>query len=181
MDIGVMLSRASRGVRLVYRHLKPEEIIPYLQSLGWTDTDGELGSLIEELRVHVPRIVLHLTITEEGVAPKIGLECSFTPDRYLLETRWTGLFDYLEGRHLCLPGKKELIADFTGADLEDTTTAFSLESYTTAVRIPHVQYSRALIRYLSHVKIVYSPGHPLEAKAYPGVRLFGTPSPAAEE
>ncbi len=181
MDVGVMLSRASSGVRLVYRHLQPKEMIPYLQSLGWTDTDGELASLIEELTVHASRLVLHITITDQGVAPKIGLECSFAPDRYQLETRWTDLFGYLESKHICLQGKKDLITDFMGADLEDSTTAFSLDSYTMAVRIPHAQYSKALIRYLSHVKIVYSPGHPLEAKAYPGVRLFGALSPAAGE
>jgi len=181
MDVGVMLSRTSSGVRLVYRHLQPQEIVPYLQSLDWTDTDNELASLIDELTEFASRLVLHITITDQGVSPKIGLECSFAPDLYQFETRWTSLFHYLERKQICLPGKQEIITDFMGADLEDTTTAFSLNHYTTAVRIPHAHYAKALVRYLSHVKIVYNPGHALEAKAYPGVRLFGALSPAAGE
>jgi hypothetical protein len=33
-------------------------------------------------------------------------------------------------------------------------------------------FSDSLVRYMSHIKIVYVPGQPLESKAYPAVRLF---------
>jgi hypothetical protein len=29
-----------------------------------------------------------------------------------------------------------------------------------------------MVRYISHIKVVYQHGRPLEAKAYPAVRLF---------
>ncbi len=35
------------------------------------------------------------------------------------------------------------------------------------------EYSKSLIRYISHIKLVYQPGEEIQAKAYPAVRLFG--------
>jgi hypothetical protein len=51
---------------------------------------------------------------------------------------------------------------------------FDLKSYMTAVKIPENNFSRALVRYISHVKLSYKPNYPLEAKVYSGVRLFGS-------
>jgi hypothetical protein len=173
MDIGVMLSRATPGIRLVFKHLHPTQIIPYLESLGWSDSQNELSQLIGELHQQVTRLVLHITITEQGVDPKIGLECSFAPDRYHLETRWEPFFEYLYQKGVCCLEKKTEVLDFLGISHEDPSQPFDRSTYKVAVLLPIGSSAHTLVRYISHVKLSYIPGRPLEAKAYPGVRLFG--------
>jgi hypothetical protein len=172
MDIGFMLSRATTGARLVFKHLHPSHIIPYLESLGWSDTKNELASIIKELQQQVTRVVLHITITEEGVDPKIGLECSYSLDQFHLETRWSSFFEYLTRKGFCCEEKKTEVLKFLGVSSEDSSHPFALSSYSIAVRSSSKSSVKALVRYISHVKLCCSPGKPAEAKVYPGVRLF---------
>jgi len=172
IHIGVMLSRAKEGVRLVLNRIRPNQIIPYLESIGWSNDSDELSSLLKELENYVTRIVLHINIGEQ-IDPKIGLECSFYPDRYNLEEGWSKFFEYLAEKGLCNQEKKSALLHYSGVEQEYINEEFNMNSYMIATKIPNDVFSHALVRYISHVKIIYQPNHPLEAKAYPGVRLFG--------
>jgi hypothetical protein len=171
--LGSMLSRKISGIRLVIYKISPKQIIPYLTSLGWVDENNGLTQLLEELSGIASRIVLHINITENGVDQKIGLECAYYPDQYALETNWQKFFDYLIQKNACLPEKKAVILDFLGVEQDDSTQKFDSTSYQVAARIHGNDFSAALVRYISHIKICYTPSHPIEAKAYPGIRLFG--------
>ena len=171
--LGSMLSRKVSGIRLVIYKISPKQIIPYITSLGWIDENNGLTQLMEELEDIASRIVLHISITENGIDQKIGLECAHYPDQYALETNWQKFFDYLIQKNACLPEKKAVILDFLGAEQDDSTQMFNTTSYQVAARIHGNDFSAALVRYISHIKICYTPSHPIEAKAYPGIRLFG--------
>ena len=171
IHFGVMLSRPTEGVRLVLNRIRPNQIIPYLKSIGWSEDSEELSSLLKELDKYVTRIVLHINVGNV-IDPKIGLECSFYPDKYHLESGWSNFFEYLTKKGLCIPEKKSALLRYSGVE-EDTNENFNMNSYMIATKIPKDTFSHALVRYISHVKIIFSPYHPLEAKAYPGVRLFG--------
>jgi hypothetical protein len=175
MDAGVMLSRQMPGVRLVITRISPNEILPYLTQIGWSEENEQLPLLLKELEEKVSRIVLHITVTEEGIEQKIGLECSFSPDMYHLETRWSSFFDYLVKKGLCLAEKKDALLQFIGVEQENPEHEFSMCLYKPSVKIQSNGFSKALVRFISHVKLVYEPGRILLAKAYPGVRLFGCP------
>jgi hypothetical protein len=175
MDAGVMLSRSTSGVRLIITRICPTKIIPYLTALGWSDNNKEVSTLLKELEEQVTRLVLHINITETGIDPKIGLECSFSPDLYHLETRWSAFFDYLVKKKVCLPEKKEALLQFSGVQQENPRYDFNLTSYKAAARLSDNDFSSALVRYISHIKFISKPNSPLEAKAYSGVRLFGRP------
>lgn len=176
MDAGVMLSRPTSGVRLIIAKIQPDQIIPYLTKLGWSDEHEQLPVLLEELTQNVTRVVLHITVTENGIDQKIGLECSFAPDKYHLETRWQSFFNYLVKKGLCLPEKKDALLEFMGVEQEDTKRNFDTAMYRPIVKFENNDCSSALVRYISHIKLVYEPDHGLSAKAYPGVRLFGCPN-----
>ena len=118
-------------------------------------------------------MVLHITITEEGIDKKIGIECSFSPNRYHLETQWTTFLDYLIQKGACLPEKKEALLSFCGVEQENTSIDFDFASYQVSAKIQNDSFSSALVRFISHIKIIYTPDAPIEAKAYSGVRLFG--------
>jgi len=173
MDVGVMLSRAVTGIRYCIVRISPNEIIPYLTALGWSDNDEQVSTLLKELEAHVTRLVLHINITEEGVDQKIGIECSYSPDCYHLETRWSAFLDYLIKKGVCLPEKKESLLSFSGVEKEDSSNDFNLNSYQVSVKIQDDDFSSALVRFISHIKLVYNPNSPIQAKAYAGVRLFG--------
>jgi hypothetical protein len=176
MDAGVMLSRPTSGVRLIIAKIHPDQIIPYLTTIGWSEEDEQLPILLKDLEHQVSRIVLHITITENGIDKKIGLECSFAPDKYHLETRWKSFFNYLVKKGLCLPEKKDALFQFIGVEQEDGQRNFDTAIFRPTVKIEHDDFSSALVRYISHIKLVYEPDHELYAKAYPGVRLFGCPN-----
>ncbi|MCX6663843.1 MAG: hypothetical protein NTZ75_06295 [Euryarchaeota archaeon] len=175
MDTGVMLSRSTSGVRLIIARICPAKIIPYLTALGWSDINKEIWTLLKELEQQVTRLVLHINITETGVDSKIGLESSFSPDLYHLETRWSSFFDYLVKKRVCLPEKKGALLQFSGVEQENPSYDFNLTSYKAAARLSDSDFSSALVRYISHIKFISKPNSPLEAKAYSGVRLFGRP------
>lgn len=172
-QVGIMLARSQTSVRLVIKRIHPKLIIPYLASLGWFDDSNKLSSLLDELQRYVTRIVLHISIGE-NIDKKIGIECSFYPDRYNKESRWSDFFTFLHQKELCLTDKKSAISRFPGVEQEDINNEFDLHSYMTVVKNPHDNYSCALVRYISHVKISYEPRYPLEVKVYSGVRLFGS-------
>jgi len=173
IHVASMLSRSVAGVRLVINRIQPNEIISYLISLGWTDENNGLTTLIKEIENIASRIVLHINITENGVDQKIGLECAYQKDQYSLETRWESFFDYLIQKNACTSKKKVTLMSFLGAEQDDNTSVFDLTSYRAAVRLQNNDFSAALVRYISHIKISYKPNHSIEAKAYPGIRLFG--------
>jgi hypothetical protein len=152
-----------------------------LTALGWSDNNEQVSTLLKELEAQVTRLVLHINITEDGVDQKIGIECSFSPDRYHLETRWSAFLDYLIKKGVCLPEKKESLINFSGVEQEDSSNDFKLNSYQVSVKIQDDNFSSALVRFISHIKLVYKPNSPIQAKAYPGVRLFGRPSTSVEE
>jgi hypothetical protein len=170
---GVMLSRDIPGIRLVFNKIHPDQIIPYLTSLGWSDENNKLERLLKEIKGIVSRIVLHLHITEKGIDQKIGLECGYYPDRYNLKTQWEVFINYLIEKNICSPDKKAVLLNFIGVDQEDVTQKFDLSSFQPAVQIHKKDFSVALVRYLSHIKLSYEQDHQIEAKAYLGIRLFG--------
>jgi len=173
IHVGTMLSRKAYGVRIVINRIKPEQIIPYLKSIGYNSETSELNQTINEISKYSSRLILHINIGEK-IDSKVGIECSFAEDKYHLQNEWKNLFDYLENKGLCIREKREALLDFPGV-AQENDDEFNFETYMVAPKIDHNNYSSALVRYLSHIKIVYKPNEGFEAKAYPGVRLFGKP------
>lgn len=172
--IAAMLSRNTNGIRLVIKNINPQDIISYLTSLGWSDQGDELSKMINEIKKYSNCIRLHININEK-ISSQIGLECFNSPDKYHKGQGWDNFLDYLIEKKACLPDKKSALLDFPGIDQESPDQEFDFESYFPTTKLPDVNYSKAIIRYISHIKISYSPGKPIEAKAYTGVRMFGKP------
>jgi hypothetical protein len=172
-QVGIMLSRPTSHIRLVFKRMHPHQIIPYLKSVGWTDETDGLSSLLNELAKYVTRIVLHISVGET-IDKKVGIECSFYPDLFNKETRWSDFLTYLTQKEVCLPEKKSAVIHFPGVEQEVSTVDSEFTSSMSAVKIPdNKMCSSALVRYISHIKLSYEPNYPLDAKVYSGVRLFG--------
>jgi hypothetical protein len=169
-QIGAMLSRSSNCVRLVFKRMQPDDIIPYLKSIGYQNDTRELENIINELKKYVTRIVLHIGVGEE-IEPKVGIEGSFYPDKYHEETRWGKFLDYLKERGLCHPDKYSGLISYPG--IEQNENEYDDDSsFIPSVKTSNGSQIKTLIRYISHIKLTYAPNQKLEAKAYSGVRLF---------
>ena len=170
--VASMLSRETEGMRIVIKRIRSEDVVPYLESLGWTDQNNGLNELIEEIKKYSNCIRLHININD-SIDQKIGLECFISPDHYHKGQGWMEFFDHLVEKGICLPNIKKAVLDFPGIIQEDPINEFDFETYQPSVKLPDNNFSKAIVRYISHIKINYQPGHQIKAKAYTGVRLFG--------
>ena len=171
-QVGTMLSRSTNAIRLCVNKLSPIQILPYLNSIGWTDETGEFTSLIGELEDKADRFVIDFDVTENGIGPKVGIELSFTGNRFQNETRWDQLFDYLVEKGMCIPKKRDALLGYQGMGNDEIFSGGIMKPVTSAVTHFDSQSPSTTVRYINHVKIVYQQGQPMEAKAYPAVRLF---------
>jgi len=180
-QIGTMLSRKNDDIRLLINRIDAEEIIPYLESIGWKD-DGynRLSNIIEEIKDLASRIVLHISVWTE-VNPKVGIECSFYPNSYHKETGWNKIFSYLSEKGLCNEEKLSAFLNSSGIEPQEFNEHFNPNTYVPAVLSSGEDFSSALIRYISHIKLVYEPERNVEAKAYHAVRLFGKNSNSTDQ
>lgn len=174
--VGIMLSRSTDGIRLYINRLHPEQILPYLKSLGWSDETGQCSVLISELKNKADRFVIGFDINIEGISPRIGIECSFISNRFHNETRWNNLLNYLVKKGICLPEKRDALLSYSGICEPEYFSGGLMKPLSSASNHLEKLLSSALVRYISHVKILYEKGHILEAKAYPAVRLFENPN-----
>jgi len=171
-QVGIVLSRSKNGVRLYINRLYPQQIISYLKTIGWSDETGEFESLIEEISDKADRFVLSFDVCKDSIGPRIGIECSFTSNLYQQETRWNTLLNYLVEKGLCLPEKRDALLSYPGMENEENFSGGIMKPLISVSTNIDNFASSTIVRYINHIKIVYKPGHPLEAKAYPAVRLF---------
>lgn len=171
-QVGTMLSRSTNDVRLYINKIHPRSIISYLNALGWSDEENNFRTLIADLERRADRFVLSYDVTTNGIGPRIGLECSFEENRYHEETRWEDLFDYLVKKRMCLPQKRDALLQYPGVEHPDDFSGGIMKPFISISQHLEDIFSGSLVRYISHVKVVYRPGQLLEAKAYPAVRLF---------
>lgn len=171
-QIGMMMSRSPEEIRLVVKRIKSNEVVPYLKDIGYNKDLSEIASFLYKLDEYINRIVLHFTVGK-SVHQKIGIEISFYPDMYHQELGWNKVLEYLVENGLCLPEKQQALLQFPGVENDDKFEGFNM--YIPKAKIVNPNSTEILVRYLSHIKILYEPGKKLKAKAYSGVRSFTHP------
>lgn len=149
-QLGVMLRRRVDGVRVCVVNLSLRDIGEYLNCLGWTGQREDLMDALSPLTNHALRVALGIDVGET-VLPRIGIECYLHHgNRTRVDGRWTEFLDLLVARGMCRPDKRDALLRWPGQ-----TSARFLWPVTVA-------------RGLNHIKLVYQPGHPTQAKAYFG-------------
>ncbi len=149
--VGVMLSRKTSDIRMSVLFRDSRQIMSYLDEIGWSDDETEtFASLIKELDAKkVNRMVLDFDVGKQ-IGKKIAVECSFYPNHHHKEEYWKELLDFLVEKGFVTPEKRDELLRFPGKEQEHSS----------------------IVRYITHVKIVYEPGKPIKAKAYLAIRHF---------
>jgi hypothetical protein len=172
-QVGTLLSRGQHDdVRLYVNHLSPQQIISYLEECEWHGETAMLLSLLQRLEMVADRFVLGFDISPTGIGPRIGVECSFLSDAYQKEERWRDLLDTLVERKLCLPERRDALLRYPGTESDSEVSNSVMKPLVSASQHLNELMASTIIRYISHVKVVYETDHFVEAKAYPAVRLF---------
>lgn len=164
--LGAMLSRSAQAVRLNLAGLPTEQIPDYLSAIGWQDPTAQFPPLLSTLSRHVENLHILAIDVGERVLPRIGLECYFS-HQPKQEPRWQTFLDYLVEQELCTAAKAEALLQWPGAIQAGQGNPDWPENLSLGDRFFGSQAGSAFVRWINHIKLVYTPGYPLEAKAYP--------------
>jgi hypothetical protein len=173
-QIGTMLSRSTSGIRICIKRLHPKKIVSYLNDIGWTDNTGAFESLITELSEKVNRIVLNFNV-DDIIGPSIGIECSFSPNQFQRENKWSNFLNYLVEKDLCSNNKRITLSEFPGIEHGKIYSINRQNPTSTFSNSHEEEFSDSIVRYINHIKLVYRPNKPIETKAYLAVRHFLLP------
>jgi hypothetical protein len=165
-QVGVMLSRPIDEIRLCTRRLRPEEILDYLENVGWPGARDELRRSLDSLAPVVDWVSLDFAVGET-VLPQIGLECNVWDGG---RTKLHALLDFLSAASVCLPEKKEALLRWLGYCTERTDQARWPAYLLKASEALGQDVVSTVARTLNHIKVSHQSGHPMTAKAYLGVR-----------
>jgi len=167
IHLGIMFSRPTEAVRIVVEDIQPEQILEYLSQIGWFDPTGRLKTIVPTLSDLVDRLSFLDIDVGETIHAKIGLECFFAkPPKD--EARWSLFFDYLVEKGLCSAAKRDAIMMWPGSFQKDTDPALWPTHLNWGDAFLGDKAVSVFFRRISHIKIVYQPDVPLEAKGYLG-------------
>jgi hypothetical protein len=160
-QVGVMLARHIDGVRVCVYPVQVEQIGEYLAQIGWTGPANVVADVLGPFCAFATNIALDVDVGER-VSPKIGIECYLDDRRRArVEPGWMAFLDHLVAQGMCTAAKRDALLAWPGTQ------------HTSQFIWPSI-----FIRGLNHIKLVYQPGRPLEAKAYWGFAQHWSSTPA---
>ncbi len=165
-QVGLMLSRGPvEAVRLCIWLRSPQKLLPFLQRVGWRGDEDLARAALTPLHRMVDAVALNVDVGVT-VHDKLGFECYFHKNRQpAREPRWKAFLDSLVREGLCTTRKRDALLAYPGHVEEGAAAPWpgALSRVSALLGPCHVS---AFARTLHHVKVVYEPGRPLEAKAY---------------
>ena len=169
-QMGMMLGRPGglNMLRLCIRGMNHQEAETYLRAVQWPGSLDVIQDLLTFVYTSSDSVDLDIDLHPQ-VGPKIGLECSFGADRDT-PIRLASFLENLVQQGLCLDSKRNgLLAWSRGFHERTNPSAWpaDLRARSASASKPTVSM---FMRWVYHVKIVFVPGQPLEAKAYLAVR-----------
>jgi hypothetical protein len=164
-SVGAMFSRAFQGVRLYFHYIRSEDIPGYLGRAGWS---GPLSE-IEDLLAWMPSGLTLCLDVGERVLPRVGVQYHIDENMKISTPRWIDFLDLLVARGLCLPAKRDGLVAWLGHMHERSHPQVWPESLSRLSERLGPNTLSVFLRTISHIKVSYQPGLPLEAKAYIGL------------
>jgi hypothetical protein len=155
--IGLALEDDS-PLRLCVMGLTDTEILQYLYEIGWPGDRHDLTKQVlapfGQIKDRSPRNVgiLHIDIDGRRVSPRIGLEYAFSrASQRQGRVTEESLLQHLVDIGSCDAAVRDDLRRWPGESVE---------------MVAHEIWHCRVVRRLSHVKVTYGPGEPLDAKAY---------------
>jgi hypothetical protein len=147
------------------RGISRTQIIEYLRALDYDTSSGQLHELLDLPGPLVERIDLDMDVADR-VLPKIGLEVYPAADADAIHQ----FLNHLVSCGLSTPAKAEALESWRGMAHERLTPEIWPRDLLALSSFLGGRVHSVFARWLHHVKIVYQPGFPLQAKAYLAVQ-----------
>ncbi len=164
--IGAMPSRQPPVVRLNVKRLASDQLIPFLETIGWRGSLHEVAALAAELAPQAIGFTVCLDVGER-VHPRIGFECAVAVDPQW-QSGWPRFLDRFVGEGVCATEKRDALRHWSGVRLP-WMTAGEWPSYLVTASLLHAPDRVGVIkRWHSHLKVDFRPGQPSVVKAYLG-------------
>ena len=155
LQIGVMCARPVPVIRLCLFDLPDTDLPTYLSDVRWNGDATRLAAFVRDFRPHADFVGLHFDVGEM-VYPHAGVEPGFSASSWSRqphrEPRWTGQFDVLSKAHLITLQQRAAMLAWPGYQ-----------------RLRISGQDTAVLRGLSHLKVVLRSGGTADAKGYFGV------------
>jgi hypothetical protein len=163
--IGAMLSRPGEVLRVIVGGIPPQQFSDYLLQIGWHDSTQTISTLVSTLSDLVDEIHFLSFDIGDTIYPRVGLEF-FLNKQPEHEPRWELFLERLVEMGLCTPAKKNALLAWSGLSQKADDPQLWPKNLTLGDRLLGSRASSIFLRTINHIKIVYQPGIPLEAKAY---------------
>ena len=154
-QLGSMLGRPSRDIRLCINRLGHDMIPGWLSDMGWQGDRKALAGILGVLAPIVRTFAIDLNLAETGISEKIGIECYMDWDEKDPGI-WAGFLDRLDGYVPIHPFKRSGLLMYPG---ELRLPAFRRKENPDAL-------SLLLCKMIHHVKLGFNEGAVSDAKAY---------------
>ncbi|MEM1370354.1 MAG: methyltransferase domain-containing protein, partial [Cyanobacteria bacterium P01_H01_bin.15] len=163
--LGMMLSRATDMRRVVVKGLDRIEIPNYLSCINWSWSTDKIAGIIEQISPYVDDVILDMDVGAQ-MMPTIGLECRIE-QQPSQGNRWQKFLEFLVSAGLCTPEKAEALLAWPGVTQKSDVPP---EMWPLNLALGDWFAGKDAIscfyRRIYHIKLVYRPDKPLEAKAY---------------
>ncbi|MFL5865796.1 MAG: hypothetical protein ACJ766_01695 [Thermoleophilaceae bacterium] len=164
--VGLMLGRAAPFLRVNVARLEPEGLGDYLDRVGWPGRPAEPVELMERLDPLADEVTICLDVGDE-LLPRLGFECRLV-EQPPLERRWAELLGELVEAGWCTDEKRDALLGWPQLVLpREGGNGWPADLLRASLLRPQDHFT-SLERRLSHVKVVYEPERPTEAKGYFG-------------
>jgi squalene-hopene cyclase-like protein len=178
--LGLMLGRAAPFMRVNVGGLTADDVVPYLDRVGWPGDRDAAAALFARFHPLVDGVTLCLDVGE-AIGPRLGLECHLS-GQPPAEPRWDALLEHLVAQGWCTPAKRAALLEWPGftlpGEIADPWPAHLVHE---SLRRP-ADHLTGLERRLNHVKVIYSPAEGVEAKGYFGLlHAWKRPAPEPDE
>lgn len=164
-SVGTMFNRGPDAIRLCLSHLPAHHLVPYLAAIGWEGPREELDSVLARLADDADHVALAVDVGER-VFSTIGVEFHIEGETARRKVRWKRFLERLVAEGHCVPAKRDAVLAWLGhlhARSAPEAWPRNLRALS-AMAGPDVLST--FLRQVSHVKVVYDAGRPLQAKAY---------------
>ncbi len=164
-SVGTMFNRGADAIRLCLSHLPAGRLVPYLAQIGWEGPGHELGPLVERLAGDADHVALAVDVGER-VFPMVGVEFHIEGETARRRARWERFLRRLVDEGHCVPAKGDAVLAWPG-HLHARSAAGAWPGNLRALaEAAGPDVLSTFLRQVSHVKVVYEAGRPLQAKAY---------------
>lgn len=166
-QIGILPARNVPFQRFCITKLNSDELekLLYVVEYPYIDKAVELFNWLSDFS---DKIEVDIDLGDE-IGEKIGYECYIESENI---EKWQKFLDFLVDEKMCTKEKCEAILNYPGVSDSDTDRDIWPENLLDALSVMNSWKQSIFKRSIHHIKVVFEPGKPLQAKVYLAVNHY---------